>query len=481
MQVTATFVLAGFTLLTLNAYAHVGHGFPEVQNQEVRAYRRSLRLHNRSIRVRSDTPNESSFASIKDRTQECNGYSLPQSHDFHKAYPKSNEIAYIMDNDDTARSVWNDIKASGIIPDHVEVKEGTDRNQGISDSQSDSYSDKDPDCWWTATTCTKPKADGLSEDIVSCPEPGTWGLTFDDGPDCGHNEFYDFLQQQKLKATMFYIGGNVLDNPLQAQRGLADGHNICVHTWSHHYTTTLEDENVFAELYYTMRVIKDVIGVTPRCWRPPYGDVDDRVRAIATGLGLRTIIWDQDTDDWDIQPEGDSSTQKIDSNYDKIVSLASSKKTDTHGIVVLNHELNKYTMSEFMKEYPKVKDAFPHVVPLSACFNATKPYPEDGPTYSTFNDYISGKIDANNVPDMAKFQIQVGSKMDIVTLSNQTDVGGFSPQSKPNKNANDATSADASPSSSTTQKPTHNSGTSPTISLPTLWLFTALFFYALYL
>ena len=134
-----------------------------------------------------------------------------------------------------------------------------------------------------------------------------------------------------------------------------------------------------------------------------------------------------------------------------------------------------------MKEYPKVKDAFPHVVPLSACFNATKPYPEDGPTYSTFNDYISGKIDANNVPDMAKFQIQVGSKMDIVTLSNQTDVGGFSPQSKPNKNANDATSADASPSSSTTQKPTHNSGTSPTISLPTLWLFTALFFYALYL
>lgn len=40
-----------------------------------------------------------------------------------------------------------------------------------------------------------------------------------------------------------------------------------------------------------MQAIKDVMGVTPTCWRPPYGDVDDRVRAIAQGLGLRTYMW----------------------------------------------------------------------------------------------------------------------------------------------------------------------------------------------
>jgi hypothetical protein len=27
---------------------------------------------------------------------------------------------------------------------------------------------------------------------------------------------------------MFYIGSNVMDWPLEAQRGLADGHEICV-------------------------------------------------------------------------------------------------------------------------------------------------------------------------------------------------------------------------------------------------------------
>ena len=34
----------------------------------------------------------------------------------------------------------------------------------------------DPDCWWSSSQCTKPKHQGCNADIVSCPEPGTWGL-----------------------------------------------------------------------------------------------------------------------------------------------------------------------------------------------------------------------------------------------------------------------------------------------------------------
>lgn len=47
------------------------------------------------------------------------------------------------------------------------------------------------------------------------------------GPNCSHNAYYDYLQQHNQKATMFYIGSNVIDWPLEAQRGLADGHEIC--------------------------------------------------------------------------------------------------------------------------------------------------------------------------------------------------------------------------------------------------------------
>lgn len=160
---------------------------------------------------------------------------------------------------------------------------------------------------------------------------------------------------------MFYIGTNVVQWPLQAQRGLVDGHDICVHTWSHRYMTTLSNEQVFAELYYTAKSIKVVTGVTPTCWRPPFGDTDDRVRAIAAGLGLRTILWQQDTDDWNIIPDGNQATDAIDNNYQKIFS-----KNGTQSPIVLTHEIDQYTMGEFQKMYGKLKDSYKNVVPVSA-------------------------------------------------------------------------------------------------------------------
>ena len=89
---------------------------------------------------------------------------------------------------------------------------------------------KDPACWWTDTTCTSPKLAGLPDDITTCPEANTWGFTLDDGPNCSHNAYYDYLNDIEQKATMFFIGSNVLDWPLEAQRALADGHEICAHS-----------------------------------------------------------------------------------------------------------------------------------------------------------------------------------------------------------------------------------------------------------
>lgn len=41
-----------------------------------------------------------------------------------------------------------------------------------------------------------------------------------------HNAYYDYLLSVKQKATLFYVGSNVLDWPLEAQRGLNDGHEM---------------------------------------------------------------------------------------------------------------------------------------------------------------------------------------------------------------------------------------------------------------
>jgi hypothetical protein len=97
----------------------------------------------------------------------------------------------------------------------------------------------DPDCWWSSSLCTTPKITDVNADIDHCPEPETFGLTYDDGPNCSHNAFYDYLSQQKLKASMFYIGSNIIDWPYGAMRGVADGHHIASRMYLDGFTSTI--------------------------------------------------------------------------------------------------------------------------------------------------------------------------------------------------------------------------------------------------
>jgi peptidoglycan/xylan/chitin deacetylase (PgdA/CDA1 family) len=52
-------------------------------------------------------------------------------------------------------------------------------------------------------------------------------------------------------------------------------------TWSHPAMTAQTHEEAVAEFYWALRAIKEATGVTPKCCRPPQGDVDDRIRSIA--------------------------------------------------------------------------------------------------------------------------------------------------------------------------------------------------------
>ncbi len=60
--------------------------------------------------------------------------------------------------------------------------------------------------------------------------------------------------------------------------------------------TTLSNEQVIGELGWTMELIHNSTGGRlPKYWRPPYGDSDERVRAIAKEVfGLTTVIWNQE-------------------------------------------------------------------------------------------------------------------------------------------------------------------------------------------
>ncbi|KAJ3527959.1 hypothetical protein NMY22_g9595 [Coprinellus aureogranulatus] len=119
-------------------------------------------------------------------------------------------------------------------------------------------------------------------------------------------------------------------------------HQIAVHTWSHTPLTTQTNDEIIAELGWSKKIIKDVLGVTPNMMRPPFGDIDDRVRAISHAMGLTPVIWTRnsptstfDTDDFNIH-NGVTPVQKVLQNWQNILSSAS---TLNHGFIVLEHDL----------------------------------------------------------------------------------------------------------------------------------------------
>ena len=140
-------------------------------------------------------------------------------------------------------------------------------------------------CWWTCGGCT------AADDVTACPDKLTWGLTYDDGPALYTGNLLAYLDSVDLKATLFIVGSRAISYPALLREEYMAQHQLGVHTWSHPPMTTLTNEQVIAEFGWTKKIIKDVTGVTPTFWRPPYGDVDNRVRAIATAMGLQTSMW----------------------------------------------------------------------------------------------------------------------------------------------------------------------------------------------
>jgi hypothetical protein len=108
-------------------------------------------------------------------------------------------------------------------------------------------------------------------------------------------------------------------------------------------------------------------------------------------MGLQTIMWSQDTNDWNIEPYGPEPTASIEANYNSFKSIGSSPAAATGGIIVLEHELESAAMNLSIAEYPQIKAAWKNVVPVAVCLNNTKPYYEDY-TFPDFADYAAGTV-----------------------------------------------------------------------------------------
>ncbi len=146
-------------------------------------------------------------------------------------------------------------------------------------------------------------------------------LTFDDGPGPDTTRFLDLLSSYGIRATFFVTGRNTSADPGLARRVVADGHAIANHSWSHPQLTSLSDPGVRQELGSANDAVRAATGVTPSCYRPPYGATNARVQAQAAAVGLTNAewtagagathagLWDIDTNDWRLSQARSSWTE----------------------------------------------------------------------------------------------------------------------------------------------------------------------------
>ena len=143
---------------------------------------------------------------------------------------------------------------------------------------------------------------------------GTAGvvLTFDDGPHPeGTSAVLDLLADANVPATFFLVGEQVERRPRLAAEISAQGHEIALHCYRHRNLLRLSPRAVADDLRRAQTAIGDATGQRPRLYRPPYGILTAAGLAVASSLGLTSLLWSRDGRDWQRRATPDSITAKL--------------------------------------------------------------------------------------------------------------------------------------------------------------------------
>lgn len=169
-------------------------------------------------------------------------------------------------------------------------------------------------------------------------------LTFDDGPHYRHTDtILDTLKEHNAHAYFFAVGKNfgshanngdlaLKKNAKKLERALAEGHRLGNHSFSHRVLTKLKSNEQKQEVDQTNKLLTLVSGKNNTVFRPPYGSKDAELQTLTTNLGMRSIMWNIDSEDW-ADPLPESIVERV------MTRLKKNKRG-----IVLFHDIHKQTV-----------------------------------------------------------------------------------------------------------------------------------------
>ncbi|KAI9023744.1 hypothetical protein CLU79DRAFT_748001 [Phycomyces nitens] len=199
-----------------------------------------------------------------------------------------------------------------------------------------------------------------------CSVPGTFALTFDDGPYQFSWDLAKSLHSQGIPATFFVNGKNWINvetDSVETSDGSktymdvlrnfdALGHQVASHTYEHKQLGGLSAADIEYQMNTNADIIEKAIGKRPTFMRPPAGEYDDNTLEVLGELNYHVIMWDLDSLDW--------ATHSLPDEQGHYVSvMGGDSGSPGGGHISLQHEVYQQTVDEFVPwiiEYVKSKN-----------------------------------------------------------------------------------------------------------------------------
>jgi peptidoglycan/xylan/chitin deacetylase (PgdA/CDA1 family) len=139
----------------------------------------------------------------------------------------------------------------------------------------------------------------FESDIATLPPEGVVALTFDDGPEPGHDEaILATLARHKVPATFFLIAEKAKAHPeLVAQLRELPGAVIGNHSWSHPNFHDIPADVQAREVDSADMLLHADLGAAP-LFRYPYGNATCETNELVHAKGYRIVGWHVDSCDW---------------------------------------------------------------------------------------------------------------------------------------------------------------------------------------
>lgn len=162
-------------------------------------------------------------------------------------------------------------------------------------------------------------------------------LTFDDGPHPQYTQpILKMLRKAGVKATFFLSGTETEKYPQLVREIINNGHEIGNHNFSHRHIKRMGYKELSQEIQQTNRIIHDIAGISPRFFRPPYGELNLQVLRCMFTKKMVAVLWSVDSQD---------------SLYESPFRLRDQLKIVQSGDIILLHT-----------DYPHTAEALPGII-----------------------------------------------------------------------------------------------------------------------